>query len=211
MPKAAAPTTRIVELPEVEVYARVHGGMEYICPSCGKVHGYTVLRFRYPRIRCKNEDCDATFIMGLMIGSVGDVGLPAGNAKVAERPGKIICINKRKAPEGVAGYAHIRGGIWWLCQDCGDWVYDIPDWDTGQIVCPKCSKIEHTGLIFYPAPRHPWPTTPVDWVPPRGRYVQDISKSIYPPKSHPSSGEAGESIGGSGEDSSNSVEDPGGN
>lgn len=160
-------------LPRIEVYARLVSGLEWICPDCGKMNTYTKIKYRKPRVVCKNNACDHVFLIGCIVGEQEAVGVPPWNSVAVSnraKPGKIL--NRRVPPDGEKMWARPRGGVFWLCDQCGAWAYDFPDWKTGKICCKTCRRERGTGLIFYHAPTgsqiggSPW-----DWTPPRGFYV----------------------------------------
>lgn len=182
-------------LPTIEVYARLTSGLEWVCPDCGKVNSYTSIHYRRPRIKCRNESCDHIFLIGVVVGDPMEVGIPPGNTRVVPRgkkPGMIL--NRKVPPQGATGWARARGGIFWLCDDCGAWAYDHPDWDTGFVECAVCGKVRGTGLIIYHAPTGKIGGSPWDWTPPRGFYVPNGKKCLAPQTIGEGAGEAGGSV-----------------
>lgn len=187
-------------LPTIEAYARLTSGLEWVCPDCGKINTYTQITYRKPRIVCRNERCDHVFVLGVVVGDPSVVGIPPGNTRIVPRgkkPGMIL--NRKAPPEGVAGWARARGGMFWLCDDCGAWAYDHPDWDTGLVKC-QCGQLRGTGIILYHAPTgknqqgSPW-----DWTPPRGFYVPHGKKCVAAEAAGEGTGESGQVIGDFGE------------
>jgi hypothetical protein len=167
-------------------------GLEWVCPDCGKINSYTYIRYRKPRIKCKNEDCGHMFLLGVMVGEPSVVGIPPGNTRIVPRgkkPGMIL--NRKAPPKGGAGWARARGGIFWLCDDCGAWAYDHPDWDTGLVHCNVCRSVRGTGIIIYHAPTGKIVGSPWDWTPPRGFYVPNGKKCMAPQAAGEGAGESG--------------------
>lgn len=180
-----------IAIPVVDVYARLVGGIEYVCPACGKINNYVPVSHRHPKVRCKNDDCERIFVVGLLVGPPERVGTPPGNCRLVPRVKSLPCVNRSSIPDGTPAFARIRGGVFWLCKRCSHWVYAYPDWDTGIVNCPSCEFPQSTGVILHESPQGVTANrTPIDWVPPRGMYVQDSKESMAPAKANKSTGTA---------------------
>lgn len=162
-------------LPTIEAYARLTSGIEWVCPDCGKINGYKPVKYRRPRVVCKNEYCEHVFMIGLVVGDIVDVGVPPGNTRVMPRHQQNgITLNRKRTPtEGTQGWARPRGGIFWLCDRCHAWAYDHPDWDTGIVTCEWCKLQRGTGILLWRSQGGLASPSPWDWVPPRGVYEFD--------------------------------------
>lgn len=163
-----------VRLPRIKAYARITSGVEWVCPDCGKVHGYTPVKYRKPKLWCKN--CEHTFLPALAVGEIGYMELPPMNTRVVERVVRLETTNFDYLPEGKVGIARVRGGVFWLC-DCGHWAYDHPEWDTGEVNCPECGRKRAVALVLH---HYPFSDagSPMDWTPPRGVYVPTARKTV---------------------------------
>jgi hypothetical protein len=179
-------------IPQVEVYARLVGGIEWVCPACGKINKYTPVSHRNPKVKCRNEGCERSFVVGLMVGQPSDVGLPPGNCRLVPRAKTLACVNRSAQPDTLPAFARISGGVFWLCPRCFHWVYQHPDWDTGVVTCLECEYPQSTGVILHESPTGCLSNrTPIDWVPPRGVYVPNSQEPVAPSETDSGRGKAG--------------------
>lgn len=187
---------KVVAIPQIKAYARITSGIEYVCPDCGKVNNYKAIRHRKPKIRCRN--CEHAFMIGVMVGEVGQIGTPPASAITTERQVRLPTLNSDVRVEGVPTIARIRGGLFWMCE-CGMWAYDHPEWETGTVECKECQRMKQVAVIMHRSPYVEENTSPVDWVPPRGLYVPTLAKSIDATKISEGGGEDRGIVGNVGE------------
>jgi hypothetical protein len=156
---------------DVQIYARPHGRVQFVCPRCSAIQGSTYVNFRHGRVVCKH--CLRRFIVGLCFRSKQEYPPPYSAIWVPhsdshptawELSGTVNALEH--PPFGWPMLGRIVGLIRWMCPYCDRYrdAGTVPSWDLGQVTCTGCTASFFVSLILYSPKRGYRSRTPLDWV-----------------------------------------------
>lgn len=165
-----------VPVPDIEVYARPRGNMQWSCPDCGYLHTREVQFWRLARVQCKQNLCKHKFRVGLGFTKTDGVercifaGKWQGN--LANRLG--ASFNAYHLPM----LGRVYGPIDFECPTCHVIQTATVDFHDGRAVCTSCTSEWCVQLLIY-RPSGPKNIVPFDWAVflPKD-YVQTSSESL---------------------------------
>jgi hypothetical protein len=157
----------------IDIYARLTGALEYLCPACGKMQVVGHFNYRSARVQCKKDrdlsggKCRRIFRVGLLFSSKPS-GKPPTNGLMSEMLcERRVAFNRLEGmdePQRLA-IARITGTVEWWCPICACWKKEMPEWQTGRVCCLNGHEFYVRPILWVP-PKGMSLRTPIDWVPP---------------------------------------------
>lgn len=163
-------------MPQIQVYARAYGNLEWMCPACSSMHETRRAPWRTAHVQCHRMACRRKFRTG--IGFVSDPYTDPTYAYCRGGNGKTVN-SLEMAPHAPVDFrARWIGRIDWSCPKCATQQSSSPDWDTGRVVCDGCNVGWGVRVILYPAKQHLPITPPLDWI--AAPYAKETSNRPIP-------------------------------
>lgn len=176
--------------PQIEVFARPRGNMQWMCPACGWMHSSYQAHWRKATAKCRYHGCEKRYRVG--------IGLTKTEGSLKSLfMGKFVnnIANRLDAPAtywtGLPNsqfIGHIYGVIDYTCPDCLLTQVGFADFDTGLMTCRECKSSYFVQLLFYAARGKL--LVPYDWAV-FTKHDKTIPESVSIAASDSRSGEAG--------------------
>ncbi len=149
-------------LPEVEVYARPFGYLQWLCPNCHEIHGAEQVSGRTGRIRC--GECKRVYRIGFIFSDYAtNQLLPPWNAQEACDPWNGYTVHRREFQIGRTSVARFRGRLDWSCPECHKVQSSTPDRVMSGIQCYTCNSAFYLSVLFHSAKSGVTVKTPLDY------------------------------------------------
>jgi hypothetical protein len=155
---------KIKAIPDVEIFARPFGYLQWVCPACHEIFGAKQISGRRARIVCTH--CAKAFRLGLGF-TQAKTYLPPYNAVIAERWNGFTA-NRLWGAEVSAepirfAIARFRGRVDWVCPLCGVSQSQIVGRELMSLRCGVCEADYFLSVIFYPSLPGAPIKCPLDW------------------------------------------------
>jgi phage FluMu protein Com len=149
-------------IPEIEVFARPFGYLQWVCPNCHEIFGAKQISGRTARIVCNH--CARVYRLGLSFGRGNNLPAP-WNAKLAGQWNGYTA-NRLGDPFPPNAIARFRGRLDWRCPQCETTQSSAVGRELMDVRCGACSKIFYLSVLFYNSKPGAIVTCPIDWSPP---------------------------------------------
>lgn len=147
------------------LYARIRGGVEYVCPHCGRFQK-TKVNYRRPRHRCHNKQCNRMVEFGIAATAAFGSAPPHNGYFAPPLPaGEPRNVTSSRSLKGGLT-AQITGPVELWCRDCNVRIKATPVRGVGSIHCPECRNVHFLALIVRSTTPGAHSETPPDWIPP---------------------------------------------
>lgn len=154
---------------EIQVFARVLGSYQWMCPNCGYMHTSTQVHWRRARIRCWH--CKRRYMVGLIF-----MAHPTNSQFMGIYNGHTVNLLKQYALGGHIIAAKAIGSCDWCCPTCSQVQNSKVPWDQC-VTCCQCRCTWYVGVLLWSISKGYHPNrTPHDCVPPLG-WRLDVQKS----------------------------------
>lgn len=147
-------------IPEVEVYARPFGYLQWVCPSCHEIFGAKQISGRRARIVCTH--CARVYRLGLGFRQT-IVNLPPFNAEYGQTWNGYTANRLNHPKAHLVGIARFRGRIDWACPTCRTIYSSSVGRDLMEVRCNLCNLEFYLYMIFYQSRPGSPIRCPLDW------------------------------------------------